>query len=217
MRPKFKEGDSVRFTGGTYVIQDVGKRIEYDMNGRIGTIKSVSKELSAPYPIMRVTFDIVYSYRVEVEIEGVKRQVYAKESELELGRIATPFTSMLASADRIVRNARLNSILDKTYKDLESYLSKVKTEVDNAIVGVVWENGRLVVKNNQDYATMPKKDEEKKPESKMSKDRCIKLLERFRAEREKLERGRKFELRLRNSVVDEALERAIELLKSENL
>lgn len=214
MRPKFKEGDSVRFTGGTYVIQDVGKRIEYDMNGRIGTIKSVSKELSAPYPIMRVTFDVVYSYRVEVEIEGEKRQVYAKESELEPGRIATPFTSMVASADRIFRNARLNSILDKTYKDLESYLSKVKTEVDNAIVGVVWENGRLVVKNNHDYATMPK---EKKPESKMSKDRCIKLLERFRAEREKLARGRKFELRLRNSVVDEALERAIELLKSENL
>lgn len=213
MRPKFKEGDSVRFTGGTYVIQDVGKRIEYDMNGRIGTIKSVSKELSAPYPIMRVTFDVVYSYSVEVEIEGVKRQVYAKESELEPGRIATPFSSMVDSMNRLAMNVCLSSIVDKACKDIEECIKRFNGNV----VGVEVGNGRLVIKNNQDYATMPKKDEEKKPESKMSKDRCIKLLERFRAEREKLARGRKFELRLRNSVVDEALERAIELLKSENL
>lgn len=47
----------------------------------------------------------------------------------------------------------------------------------------------------------------------MSKSRCVKLLESYRAEREKVKKGRKFERCLRDSVVDEALERAIELLK----
>lgn len=50
-------------------------------------------------------------------------------------------------------------------------------------------------------------------EGKMSKDRCVKLLQSYRAEREKVKKGRKFERCLRDSVVDEALERAIELLK----
>ena len=50
-------------------------------------------------------------------------------------------------------------------------------------------------------------------ESKMTKSRCIKLLESYRAEREKIAKGRKFERCLRESVVNEALERAIELLK----
>lgn len=50
-------------------------------------------------------------------------------------------------------------------------------------------------------------------EGKMSKSRCVKLLESYRAERDKVKKGRKFERCLRDSVVDEALERAIELLK----
>ena len=50
-------------------------------------------------------------------------------------------------------------------------------------------------------------------DKKMSKSRCVKLLESYRAEREKVKKGRKFERCLRDCVVDEALERAIELLK----
>ncbi len=50
-------------------------------------------------------------------------------------------------------------------------------------------------------------------DAKMPKERCIKLLESYRAEREKEAKGRKFERCLRESVVNEALERAIELLK----
>ena len=61
------------------------------------------------------------------------------------------------------------------------------------------------------YAKMP--EPESKPESKMTKERCIKLLESYRAEREKVAKGRKFERCLRDNVVNEALERAIELLK----
>ena len=50
-------------------------------------------------------------------------------------------------------------------------------------------------------------------DGKMSKSRCVKLLESYRSERDKIKKGRKFERCLRDSVVDEALERAIELLK----
>lgn len=50
-------------------------------------------------------------------------------------------------------------------------------------------------------------------DGKMSKSRCVKLLESYRAERDKVKKGRKFERCLRDSVVDGALERAIELLK----
>lgn len=63
------------------------------------------------------------------------------------------------------------------------------------------------------YPKMPESKSESKPESKMTKERCIKLLEAYRAEREKIAKGRKFERCLRACVVDEALEKAIELLK----
>lgn len=73
---------------------------------------------------------------------------------------------------------------------------------------------RYVLKMDLDkvYAKMP--EPEQKPESKMTKDRCIKLLESYRAEREKVAKGRKFERCLRDDVVNEALEKAIELLKN---
>ena len=48
---------------------------------------------------------------------------------------------------------------------------------------------------------------------KMSKEKCVKLLESYVAERAKVKSGRKFERCLRDSVVDDALARAIELLK----
>lgn len=53
-------------------------------------------------------------------------------------------------------------------------------------------------------------------EGKMSKDKCVKLLQSYRAERDKVKKGRKFERCLRDSVVDEALERAIELLSEKS-
>ena len=60
----------------------------------------------------------------------------------------------------------------------------------------------LKVDLGKDYATLP-----------MPKQRCIKLLEAYRAEREKVAKGRRFERCLRDGVVNEAIERAIELLK----
>ncbi len=81
--------------------------------------------------------------------------------------------------------------IDEYEKQLNEYILK---GVDSAVPGGD-KNGVSVV------------------DKKMSKSRCVKLLESYRAEREKVKKGRKFERCLRDSVVDEALERAIELLK----
>lgn len=96
-----------------------------------------------------------------------------------------------------------------------------------AICGHVSPLERIVFGGGRDYGKSWLKDfdkwnekikesllSESKPESKMTKERCIKLLESYRAEREKVAKGRKFERCLRSCVVDEALERAIELLKA---
>ncbi|MBQ9655952.1 MAG: hypothetical protein IJV38_08015 [Prevotella sp.] len=85
-------------------------------------------------------------------------------------------------------------VIEEYEKKFNEYARNIMKGVDPAVPGVD-KNGVSVV------------------DGKMSKSRCVKLLESYRAERDKLKNGRKFERCLRDSVVDEALERAIELLK----
>lgn len=97
----------------------------------------------------------------------------------------------------------LKGITEETAKELSDQMASIRKAVNHSryILGI--DLGHY-------YSKIPeKKDEDKK----MSKSRCVKLLESYRAEREKVKKGRKFERCLRDSVVDEALERAIELLK----
>jgi len=75
------------------------------------------------------------------------------------------------------------------------------------------ENARNIMKGVDSAVPGGDKNGVSVVDGKMSKSRCVKLLESYRAEREKVKKGRKFERCLRDSVVDEALERAIELLK----
>ena len=160
----FKEGDKVLFTGGTYVITYPDKRVEYIMKDRSGVIKS------------RFSFS---KYQVEVEIDGVKRQVIASETDIRLQqRIATPFSDAIEYYQKI---------LEKDI-DMPDFMA---CRIANPV-------GKIVPD---------------KSESKMTKERCIKLLESYRAERDKVQKGRKFERCLRFDVVNEALEKAIELLK----
>ena len=84
--------------------------------------------------------------------------------------------------------------IEEYEKKLNEYARNIMKGVDSAVPGGD-KNGVSVV------------------DGKMSKSRCVKLLESYRAEREKVKKGRKFERCLRDSVVDEALDRAIELLK----
>jgi len=150
----FKEDDKVLFIGGIYVISYPDKRVEYDMKDRTGIIKS------------RFSFS---KYLVEVEIDGVKRQVIASETDIQKYRIDTPFYDFL--------------------KRCENELLRYDVSCD-------------VAKGGHEASG-----------SKMTKERCIKLLESYRAERDKVQKGRKFERCLRFDVVNEALEKAIELLK----
>ena len=75
------------------------------------------------------------------------------------------------------------------------------------------ENARNIMKGVDSAVPGGDKNGVSVVDGKMSKSRCVKLLESYRAERDKVKKGRKFERCLRDSVVDEALERAIELLK----
>lgn len=75
------------------------------------------------------------------------------------------------------------------------------------------EYARYIVKGVDPAAPGGDKNGVSVVDGKMSKSRCVKLLESYRAEREEVKKGCKFVRRLRDSVVDEALERAIELLK----
>lgn len=88
-------------------------------------------------------------------------------------------------------------IIEENEKKFNEYARNIMNGVDPAVPGGD-KNGVSVV------------------DGKMSKSRCVKLLESYRAEREKVKNGRKFERCLRDSIVDEALERAIELLSEKS-
>ncbi len=169
----FKEGDKVRFIGGIYVISYPDKCVEYDMKDRTGIIKS------------RFSFS---KYRVEVEIDGVKRQVIASETDIRLQqRIATLFSDAIEYYQKILEKDIDRLILSRPFIMPDFMSCRIANPVDKIVSD--------------------------KSESKMTKDRCIKLLESYRAERDKVQKGRKFERCLRFDVVNEALEKAIELLK----
>lgn len=123
----------------------------------------------------------------------------------------------------------VSGISEETAQELINRINAIRSHVKNPFEEIVFGGGRnhgksclqeisealsklnetarktrfsLKVDLGKDYATLP-----------MPKQRCIKLLEAYRAEREKVAKGRKFERCLRDGVVNEAIERAIELLK----
>ena len=220
MQPKFKVGESVRFTGGTFTLTYPDKRVEYTLKGRVGVIKEVINIL------------LSHSYRIDVEIDGKQRQVFATEKDLESGRIATPLGDKI---EEILKNCpyltefSIDESGNYTWKfskvapmmgpkDLMKRLQEIG---ETAVRRAVDEMDRVNVRKGLFIEPIglcldPEhrgKIVFKKSESQMTKERCIKLLESYRAEREKVAKGRKFERCLRDSVVNEAIERAIELLK----
>lgn len=226
MQPKFKVGDMAKVLRGECVVQLPGKRIVYDCKNVVGRVsrvecKAVRFEGSNDYvksaPI----------YGVHVHIDGVPRTIEVKEEDLttvSLGELADYFD--VACVDYDVYTGKIFMKLNKKgdapkrehivfgcsrnygkswLKEFERWNERIKeTLLDPKRYSLKVDLGNV-------YAKMP--ESESKPESKMTKDRCIKLLESYRAEREKVAKGRKFERCLRDNVVNEALERAIELLK----
>lgn len=196
------------------------KRVEYTLKGRVGKVKSVSGSV----------FGLTYC--VEVEIDGKKRQVFASEQNLESGRIATPlgdkieeilskfpYLTEFSMDERGNYTWRFSKVAP--VKDPMDLIKRLEAVGEAAVKRAYDEMDRVNVREKLRIKPIglcldPEhrgKIVFEKEESKMTKERCIKLLESYRAEREKVAKGRKFERCLRDSVVNEAIERAIELLK----
>lgn len=204
MDPKFKKGCLVRFRGNEFELPSVdGLSVKLNPSKFIG---EVTGSISSP--------DGVFYY-VDVPIHGMTWNV--KVSEDQIMTIPEYIESLIEESKKKFKFDPLG-ILPKPVvcggcrdygkswlMDFEKWNEKIKeTLLDPKRYSLKVDLGNV-------YAKMP--EPESKPESKMTKDRCIKLLESYRAEREKVAKGRKFERCLRDEVVNEALEKAIELLK----
>lgn len=180
---EISKGDLVRFKSGKYVVTTQKKRIEYDLKDHIGKVKNV--------------FDGGVVCEVNILLDGMYYDVKVACSDL-------------LKFDPNERYGRIPFDVTKSFSNLikkwENEHSRVliKFDVDAETAEKIRKNfmrGNVPVLHGLE------------PAQKMTKARCIKLLESYRAEREKIAKGRKFERCLRDSVVNEALERAIELLK----
>lgn len=171
---EISKGDLVRFKSGKYVVTTQKKRIEYDLKGEVGMVKTVFEEGAL--------------YEVCILLEG--KHYFLKVGSSEIEKVGTG-VGVGFSEEQV---SRMIDIMRKIRENFEM---------------------RVICTGFPDPNSWIRSIEEQRSasESKMTKARCIKLLESYRTEREKIAKGRKFERCLRDSVVNEALERAIEILK----
>ena len=236
MVPKFRKGDLVVLRLKEIVVSDTSsRRIVLKCFGRVGTIEGVVNYIfGIDYNVKLSCDGSDYVIRVNEHDLGEfhapdYRSMYSaiKKSPVTECKVCTDGVFYVledgsrwnvVTGEKVPDSAeRIDSVnesksekrfcnydffgcnFDKSWlKNFEDLSEKIKSD-----------RYSLKVDLGMVYPKMP----ESKPESKMTKERCIKLLEAYRAEREKIAKGRKFERCLRSSVVDEALEKAIELLK----
>lgn len=205
---KFGIGESVYFRDSEIsvsVIPCMSVTIKTDnLSGKVtGVVNCVKEETE-------------YHVGVNMPAKGVVLNVKVKESALlscseyvqkvidDLMNKAKGIRTKILRTDNPDPYGWLNGFLNPTTaKELSERMASICKAVNHSRYVLGIDLGHY-------FSKIPeKKDEDKK----MSKSRCVKLLESYRAERDKVKKGRKFERCLRDSVVDEALERAIELLK----
>lgn len=210
MVPKFRKGDLVVLRLQEIVVSDTSSKriILKKCFGRVGTIEDV----------VNYVFGIDYNVKLSCDGSGYVIRV----NEHDLGEFHAPDYRSMYSAikkspvtDCVIRTdgvfyvlkdgSRWNVVTGEKMPDSSQAIDSVK--VRDALRAFDFKPTLILGGGSN----MP--ESESKPEGKMTKERCIKLLEAYRAEREKVAKGRKFERCLRDSVVNEALERAIELLK----
>lgn len=219
MQPKFRLGERVRFLADTYVLETSDKCKEYDLRGLTGVV---------------IGNLVGNKYLVEVIKDDVTLQFSVGENEIEKCRIATPLGDKIEqilkdypyitdfeidgngnyhwSFAKTPREINISSLMRRLNALGEAFVKLAESEMDRVKVREALSFGPIELPHFIPHGKIVfKKEDDKKV---MSKDKCISLLERYRAERDKVEKGRRFELRLRNSVVNEAIERAIALLKS---
>ena len=229
MKPKFKAGDLVRFVGKEFEIPSPeGLSVKLDADRFVGKVTGSVDAGS-----------LGIDYFLDVYVYGVTWKVKVKEDQIISLRdyvcdmvdgIIKEFSSgdtadtLRGLVDGLRKGSEIRSKENDSIKkdpiDFFRFGKKFGSKLldfDNALVSrFVMDPDRysLRIDSGVDYSKMPEpKSVTDTHDMKMSKQRCIKLLESYRAEREKVRSGRRFERCLRDSVVDEALERAIELLK----
>lgn len=229
MKPKFKAGDLVRFVGKEFEIPSPeGLSVKLDADRFIGKVTGSVDG-----------FPSGTDYFLDVEVYGVTWKVKVKEDQIMslkdyvcdmVDGIAREFSfgdtanRLRGLVDGLRKGSEIRSQKNDSIKknpiDFFSFGKKFGSkmlDLDNALVSrFVMDPSRysISIDSGVDYSKMPEpKSVTDTHDMKMSKQRCIKLLESYRAEREKVRSGRRFERCLRDSVVDDALERAIELLK----
>ena len=238
MVPKFRKGDLVVLRLKEVVVSDTSsRRIVLKCFGRVGTIEGVVNYIfGIDYNVKLSCDGSDYVIRVNEHDLG---EFHAPDYGSMYSAIKkSPVTDCVIRTDGVFYvledGSRWNVVTGEKMPDSSQAIDSVKVRdalhvpdlsrrIDTPLQGIIEAIGKKIpsfvdpnryvlrVDLGKVYAKMP--ESESKPESKMTKERCIKLLEAYRAEREKVAKGRKFERCLRDSVVNEALERAIELLK----
>jgi len=221
---KFCIGESVRFKASELLVSPGGYSFKIGTDGLVGRVTG-SVETTGEETKYYVDVKLPRSLSASVScILGISRssdvtlKLSVLESQLQSEKRLKPMHSFLFS----------NFAFPMTKYKIEEYEKEpidVSTNFANLLKkwegerGDIIRSGMEVLDSLREFARtgnvhhadglVPADGGDKK----MSKSRCVKLLESYRAEREKVKKGRKFERCLRDSVVDEALERAIELLK----
>lgn len=238
MVSKFRKGDLVVLRLKEIVVSDTSsRRIVLKCFGRVGTIEGVVNYIfGIDYNVKLSCDGSDYVIRVNEHDLGEFRAHDYRDMYSAIKK--SPVTDCVIRTDGVFYvlkdGSRWNIMTGEKMPDSSQAIDSVKVRdalhvpdlsrrIDTPLQGIIEAIGKKIpsfvdpnryvlrVDLGNVYAKMP--ESESKPESKMTKERCIKLLEAYRAEREKVAKGRKFERCLRDSVVNEALERAIELLK----
>ena len=240
MVPKFRKGDLVVLRLQEIVVSDTSSRriILKKCFGRVGTIEDVVNYVfGIDYNVKLSCDGSDYVIRVNEHDLG---EFHAPDYRNMYSAIKkSPFTDCVVCTDGVFYiledGSRWNVVTGEKMPDSSQAIDSIKVRdalhvpdlsrrIDTPLQGIIDAIGKKIpsfvdpnryvlrVDLGNVYAKMPKP--ESKPESKMTKERCVKLLEAYRAEREKVAKGRKFERCLREEVVNEALEKAIELLKN---
>lgn len=202
--PKFKIGDCCRFKSKEIIVSDIESlQVKLKTGKLFGKITGVLDCGPEIY------------YNVDVKVEHMTWNIKVKEEDL---------TSMSEYVDEMVKDFQKDIddmiVRERLCKPFD-FFKGFGSGFDYVNLGKdLTDTAKALKEKRQDWVRtyhngIDPLTGERVSDKKMTKSRCIKLLESYRAEREKVRKGRKFERCLRDSVVDEALECAIELLKSE--
>ena len=206
---KYKIGDLVRFKDDKLeVYSDKFVTLNFDLSDALGKVTGT----------IDMGPDGIF-YHVDVKLNGMTLNLRMKEDQLLTPleylnkKVSECFSNRILPTFNPDRNSWMKDLIEKWEKEHPLNFDPAIVFPHRYIFGVDLAKVPLCENPSPVVVGKVKKFAEEAAAKKMSKSRCIKLLESYVAGRAKVKSGRKFERCLRDSVVDDALARAIELLK----